>query len=281
MWNPDAGQPLEHLVRLIQESRTLVRASSVLFSQEGAAAVNAAEAGDADFSNMEADEQQLAQLEDTHALGGPRHVSASPQRYSGENASERASVTPPAKKKRGRASSTWAARETNQQYRHSVCQLLRCFSPGAKVSWLSRNVRGPHPGATRLLEGILVWMYVVAWVACVTLPGRAWADCFVQAKGCQGEGACCVAQHLEFPSGVAVGPMPSQKPGSCFLFKQKTQPRTCRPPSGSARLVEAASCPRKESFKCFSCHATACQAACAREAARSCLCVWPHRRSCQ
>ena len=70
--------------------------SSVLSG--GAAAVNAAEAGDADFSNMEADEQQLAQLEDTHALGGPGHVSASPQRHSGENASERASVTPPAKK---------------------------------------------------------------------------------------------------------------------------------------------------------------------------------------
>ena len=96
LWNPDAGQPLEHLVSLIQESRALVRASSVLFSQEEAAAVNAAEAGDADSSDTEADEQQLADVEDTHAPDGPRHASASPHRHSWEHAS----VTPPAKKTR-------------------------------------------------------------------------------------------------------------------------------------------------------------------------------------
>ena len=266
LWNPDAGQPLEHLVSLIQESRALVRASSVLFSQEEAAAVNAAEAGDADSSDTEADEQQLADVEDTHAPDGPRHASASRHRHSWEHASERASVTPPAKKTRA-CEQTRTPRETNQQYRHSVCQLLRCISPGAKISWLSRSVRGPHPGATRLLEGILVWMYAVAWVAFVTLPGRAWQDCFDQAKGYQGEGLAA-SLHLEFPSGVC--PMPAQKLGSCSLFKRK-------PRKNFSAQAKCATCgsgipPRKECFKCLSCHAWTSKAACAREAARSCLC---------
>ena len=37
LWSPDAGQPPEHLVRLIQESRALVQASSVVFTQRAAA----------------------------------------------------------------------------------------------------------------------------------------------------------------------------------------------------------------------------------------------------
>ena len=76
LWNPDARLPLEHLVRLIQESNALVQASSVLSTQAGAAAVNAAEVGEADFPDTEADEQRLADFEDTHALEGPRHASS-------------------------------------------------------------------------------------------------------------------------------------------------------------------------------------------------------------
>ena len=36
MWNPDAGQPPEHLMHAIQESRAILQTSPVILSQEGA-----------------------------------------------------------------------------------------------------------------------------------------------------------------------------------------------------------------------------------------------------
>ena len=41
LWNPDAGQPPEHLTHAIQESRQILQTSSVLMSQEGGAALEA------------------------------------------------------------------------------------------------------------------------------------------------------------------------------------------------------------------------------------------------
>ena len=81
--------------------------------------------------------------------------------------------------------------------------------------------------------------------------------------------------HLEFPSGVCS--IPAQKPGSCSLFKRNL--RKNLPVQAKCAPCGSGIPPRKESFKCFSCHAWACQVACAREAARSCLCG-PTRRSC-
>ena len=39
LWNPDVGQPPEHLVRLIQESKALMQAPSALLTHEGGAAM--------------------------------------------------------------------------------------------------------------------------------------------------------------------------------------------------------------------------------------------------
>ena len=41
LWNPDAGQPPEHLIHAIQESRQILQTTSVIVSQEGAAALDA------------------------------------------------------------------------------------------------------------------------------------------------------------------------------------------------------------------------------------------------
>ena len=64
--------------------------------------------------------------------------------------------------------------------------------------------------------------------------------------------------------------MPAQKPGSCSLFEHN--PRKNLPVQAKCAPCGSGVPPRKECFKCFSCHSSACQAACAREAARSCLC---------
>ena len=40
LWNPDGGQPPEHLIHAIQESRQILQTSSVIMSQEGGAALD-------------------------------------------------------------------------------------------------------------------------------------------------------------------------------------------------------------------------------------------------
>ena len=40
--------------------------------------MGAAEVEDADFSDMQAEAERMADFEDAHSLGGPRHVRASP-----------------------------------------------------------------------------------------------------------------------------------------------------------------------------------------------------------
>ena len=41
MWNPDPGQPPDHLLQAIQEPRAILQTSSVVLSQEGGAALDA------------------------------------------------------------------------------------------------------------------------------------------------------------------------------------------------------------------------------------------------
>ena len=176
---------------------------------------HAAEAGDADFSDIEKDEQQLADVEDTHAPGrtATRECLAA-WAFWGECIG--ASLGHAAcKKTRGRASSTRMLGRPTSSTGTTFVSPCDAYHQGRRSRGSHAACGGPHPGAPRLLEGILVLMHEVAWAACVTLPGRAWPDCFGQAKGHQGEGPAA-SLHLEFPSGVC--PMPAQKPWVVLPF---------------------------------------------------------------
>ena len=95
MWNPDAGQPPERLVQVIQESKVLIRTSSALVAQEAGVALDGEK--DADFSNWDANDlEPMADFEETRAPGGPWLEMAS----TSGNLVERTPQTPPLKKTR-------------------------------------------------------------------------------------------------------------------------------------------------------------------------------------
>ena len=74
LWNPDAGQPPEHLTHAIQESRQILQTSSVIMSQEGGAALDAefAAGQDPEVWDLEEDEaEEKTDFEEAHAPGWP------------------------------------------------------------------------------------------------------------------------------------------------------------------------------------------------------------------
>ena len=101
LWNPDAGQPPEHLIQAIQESRQLLQTSSVLMSQEGGAALDADCAAGQEpvlWDLEEDDAEEMADFEEAHAPGGPL-VEATVSRAR-KAATENAPRTPPPKQTR-------------------------------------------------------------------------------------------------------------------------------------------------------------------------------------
>ena len=74
LWNPDAGQPPEHLTHAIQESRQILQTSSAVMSQEGGAALDAefaAGQGPEQWDLEEDEVEEMADFEEAHAPGGP------------------------------------------------------------------------------------------------------------------------------------------------------------------------------------------------------------------
>ena len=74
LWNPDVGQPPEHLIHTRKESRQILQTSSVIMSQEAGAALDAEfDAGqDRELWDLEEDDaEEMADFEEAHAPGGP------------------------------------------------------------------------------------------------------------------------------------------------------------------------------------------------------------------
>ena len=106
MWNPDAGQPPDHLMQAIQESEAILQTSSVILAQEGGAALAEQVA---DLSDMDEDDaEQVTDAEETHAPGGPRA-----ERTGARKAKvERTPMTPPPKKTR--TTEPWATERSQR-----------------------------------------------------------------------------------------------------------------------------------------------------------------------
>ena len=101
LWNPDAGQPPEHLTHAIQESRQILQTSSVLMSQEGGAALEAELVAGQEpelWDLQEDDVEEMADFEEAHAPGGPP-VEATVSRAR-KAATVNTPITPPPKKTR-------------------------------------------------------------------------------------------------------------------------------------------------------------------------------------
>ena len=63
MWNPDAGQPPDHLVHAIQESRANLQTSSAIVSQEGGATAEAELGAEQDPELWDLDEDEAEEME--------------------------------------------------------------------------------------------------------------------------------------------------------------------------------------------------------------------------
>ena len=99
MWNPDAGQPPDHLIHAIQESRAMLQTCSVMLSRKVGAALDAELDAEQNPELWDLDENEAEEkegFEEAHAPGGPP-VEATRTRKA---AAERTPVTPPPKKTR-------------------------------------------------------------------------------------------------------------------------------------------------------------------------------------
>ena len=155
------------------EPRALVQVSSLVFTQEEAAAVSAVEADEADFSDMDANEQQWSDFEETHAPGGPRRVSVSPQRPSGELPSERASVTPPAKKTRTSEQYVGNSGDPPVVQAQRLSALALHISRDEELMALTQRAGNSYPATNQSLEATS-GMDVRSCLGC--LPDHAWQD---------------------------------------------------------------------------------------------------------
>ena len=102
LWNPDAGQPPEHLIHAIQESRRILQTSSVLASRERGAALDAefAAGQDPELWDLEEHEaQEMADFEEAHSPGGLL-VEATASRARKAATGNSTPITPPPKKRR-------------------------------------------------------------------------------------------------------------------------------------------------------------------------------------
>ena len=72
LWNPDAGQPPEHLIHAIQESRQILQTSSVLTSREGGAALDTEFAAGQDPELWDLEEHEAEEMADFEEAQSPR-----------------------------------------------------------------------------------------------------------------------------------------------------------------------------------------------------------------
>ena len=137
----------------------------------------AAEREGAEFSDIEADVEHVADFEETHAPGGPRRDNASPERASGERASERASETLPPKKTRMCEPHVGGFGDVPSAQSNRLSALALHIPRDTEFLALSERERGLLPGSpSSCSSGVCV----AAWVGCLDQPGRSWPYCFDQ-----------------------------------------------------------------------------------------------------
>ena len=127
MWNPDAGQPPDHLIHAIQELRQILQTSSVILSQEGGAALDAelAAGQEPELWDLEEDDaEEMADFEEVHAPGGPpAEATVSREQKAGTGNTP---ITPPPKKTHIAAPAEVAQKgaQSSQAYRLSARAMM-------------------------------------------------------------------------------------------------------------------------------------------------------------
>ena len=189
LWNPDAGQPPEHLTHAIQESRQILQTSSVLMSQEGGAALEA----------------EFAAGQGTRAMGSGRRRRRGDGRLRGGACSEWAA---------GRSDSVKGTQRCNGEHTDNTAaeEDAHCGASGCGAGWcpvlagpkvVSTSSDDPqrhgtsgavatcvcdHPSTGKFLRVCITFLCIEGWLCSSTHPGRHWPACFDQTCGYPGEG---------------------------------------------------------------------------------------------
>ena len=122
MWDPDAGQPPDHLIEATQDSRAILQTSSAILSQEGGAALDAEQ--DPELWNLDEDEaEQMEEFEEAHA---PGQGHAKPQQSAH-------------RRKRVPRSRGLRNKEVLRRSRSKGCQHEPCRIPETRNFWPSRS----------------------------------------------------------------------------------------------------------------------------------------------
>ena len=230
LWNPDAGQPPEHLTHAIQESRQILQISSAIMSQEGGAALDAEfDAGqDPELWDLEEDEvEEMADFEEAcsrWASGRSDGVEGT-QGLDGEHTDYTAAEEDAHRGASGCGAGWSPVHAGPKVISASHDESRRHGTSGAVATRL-----WDHPSIGKFLRGSITILCIVACVGSGTHPERHWPACFDQTCGYPGEGPLTT---LDSPEAPGMSLTPPQEFMTCDMIRRKTKGKrgplmTCR-----------------------------------------------------